>query len=102
MSAQEPWFITNEQAELAAIEAWREATVVSAFQAHQALDDTGYIEAVETVIADPATTEKTRRAWNMAQEFRRMSPTVLELAAALELTAAQVDELFEYALTIEA
>ncbi|WP_206478082.1 hypothetical protein [Halomonas sp. KRD171] len=96
------WFITDEQAAQEALEAWREATVVSAFQAHQALDDFGYIDQVETIIADPDTPAKTRRAWKMAQEFRRMSPTVLELAAALELTAAQVDELFEYALTIEA
>ena len=97
----EAWFITGEQAAQEALEAWREATVVSAFQAHQALDDFGYIDQVETIIADPDTPAKTRRAWKMATEFRRLSPTVLELAGLLGLTDEQVDDLFEYALTIE-
>jgi len=101
MTAQ-AWFVTPEQKEQQALEQWRASTVVSAFQAHQALDDFGYIEQVEAIMADPETPKKTRRAWQMAQEFRRMSPTVLELAAVLELTAEQIDELFRHALTIEA
>jgi len=59
-------------------------------------------------MVDPATPSKTRRAWQMATEFRRLSPTVLELAGTLEfegvsgLTDEQVDDLFRNALTIEA
>ena len=82
--------------------AWRASTVVSAFQAHQALDDYGLIEQVEAEMAKPETTNKTRRAWEKATEFRRLSETVIELAAALALTDEQVDDLFRHALTIEA
>lgn len=93
---------TGESSEELELRVFRETATVSAFQAHQALDDFGYIEQVETIIADPATLPKTRRAWQMATEFRRLSPTVLEIAAALELTDEQIDELFVHALSIEA
>jgi len=89
--------ITNE-----ALEAWRASTVASAFQAQQALDDFGYIEQVEVIMTDAATPAKTKRAWKLAQEFRRMSPTVLELAGALGLSEVEIDALFQHALTIEA
>ncbi|WP_404466268.1 hypothetical protein LG331_08260 [Vreelandella aquamarina] len=102
MTSQPAWFTTPEQRAQQQLTAWRESATVSAFQAHQALDDAGYIEQVEAMMADPMTPVKTRRAWQMAQEFRRMSPTVLELAAAIGLTDEQVDDLFKHALTISA
>jgi len=84
------------------IEVWRENATVSAFQAQQALDDFGYIEQVEAIMTDASTPAKTKRAWRLAQEFRRMSPTVLDLAGALGLSDVEVDALFQHALTIEA
>jgi hypothetical protein len=98
----ESWFITPEQQAEQQLEAWRASTVASAFQAQQALDDLGYIEQVEAIMSDAATPAKTKRAWRLAQEFRRMSPTVLELAGALGLSDVEVDALFQHALTIEA
>ena len=81
---------------------WREIISVSAFQAHQALDDFELYDQVEAIMASPDTPSKTRRAWRMATEFRRLSPTVLELAGVLGLNDEQLDELFSHALTIEA
>ncbi|NYT74258.1 hypothetical protein HZU72_17750 [Halomonas sp. QX-2] len=100
--AQATWRITPEQQAQQALEAWRATTVASAFQAHQALDDFSLIDQVEALLDDPATATKARRAWRMATEFRRLSPTVLELAGVLGLTDEQLDELFRHALTIEA
>lgn len=98
----ESWFITPEQKAEQQLEAWRTSTVASAFQAQQALDDFGHIGQVEAIMSDPATPTKTKRAWKLAQEFRRMSPTVLELAGALGLSNSEIDGLFQHALTIEA
>ena len=81
---------------------WRASASVSAFQAEQALDDMGHLDAVETLMADPATPKKTVRAWRKAQVFKRDSPTVLDMAGALGLTTEQLDALFEHAATIEA
>lgn len=99
---QATWFSTPEQQTQQALEAWRASTMISAFQAHQALDDFSLIDQVEALMDDPATPNKTRRAWRMATEFRRLSPTVLELAGVLGLSTEELDELFRYALTIEA
>jgi len=41
-------------------------------------------------------------AWTDAQEFRRMSPTILALSDQLNLTEPEVDDLFRQAATIEA
>jgi hypothetical protein len=43
-----------------------------------------------------------RLAWEDAREFRRHSPTVLAMAAELNLTDAQIDQLFITAAAIEA
>lgn len=92
----------EEQARIEQLDRWRSDTKASAFQAHQALDDYGLYAQVEALMNDPATPTKTRRAWRMATEFHRLSPTVLELAGVLGLTDEQLDELFRHALTIEA
>lgn len=95
-------FKTQKELSAERLEDWRDSAKVSAFQAYQALDDKGYMDAVESIISDPGTPSKTVRAWNTAAEFRRKSPTVLSLADTLGLTDDQVDDLFEYAATIEA
>lgn len=102
MSEQPTWYITDEQIAEQQLADWRESTVVSELQAKQALDDFGYLDRVEALMADTDTAMKTRRAWQLARDYRRLSPTVLEIAELLSLTDEQVDELFRHALTIEA
>lgn len=80
----------------------REAMVVSRFQARAALRLAGHLAEIEAVMDDPATDSLVVDAWADAQEFRRMSPTVLALADALGLTEADLDALFEQAARIEA
>lgn len=93
--------VSEAELKQAALEEWRESTVVSPLQAEQALDDFGYIEKVDALLADPSTPKKTKRAWEKAQEIRRMSPTVLEMLAVLEVTPEEADELFKHAKTLE-
>lgn len=76
--------------------------VVSAFQAVAALDDAGLLASVEAMMANPATPKRTRLAWERAQEFRRNSPTVKTMGAALGMTDTDLDNLFILASGIEA
>jgi hypothetical protein len=76
--------------------------VVSRFQARAALHLAGLLDDVNAMMADPATPMLARLAWQDAQEFRRQSPTVLAMAAELNLTDAQIDQLFITAAAIEA
>ena len=76
--------------------------VVSRFQARAALHLAGLLESVETLMQAPDTNMLAKLAWQDAQEFRRDSPTVLAMAGALNLTDAQIDELFIAAAEIEA
>ena len=80
----------------------RERMVVSPFQARGALKLAGLLDQVEQVMADPATDDMTRLAWQTASEFRRLSPTVDAIAQKMNLTDEQVDSLFVSAGTIEA
>lgn len=75
---------------------------VTRFQARAALYNAGLLPQVEALMADPATGELARMAWADAQEFRRTSPTVLAMAAALGLSDVQLDALFVAAAGIEA
>lgn len=75
---------------------------VTRFQARAALMQAGLLDDVEALMANPATPAIQRLAWADAQEFRRSSPTVAAMAAALGLSSAQVDALFEQAAGIEA
>lgn len=83
-----------------ALVAERAGMVCSRFQAKAALHLAGLLPSVEAAIAqaDPVT----RIAWAEAVEYRRTSPTILALAAALELSDEQVDDLFRTAMQIEA
>ncbi|MFJ5538526.1 hypothetical protein [Vreelandella titanicae] len=101
MSTQ-PWFITPEQQAQQQLASWRETTKVSRFQAKAALDAAGYLNQVEALMADPETPNQTKLAWAEAQEFRRASPTIAQMAGALGLSDEQLDDLFMHAITIEA
>lgn len=81
---------------------WRESAKVSKFQAKAALKQAGLLDQVRTMMTELPEDDLTRIAWEDAQEFRRNSPTVAALAAELELTDEQLDELFEQASSIEA
>lgn len=75
--------------------------VVSRFQARAALHAAGLLSSVEDAIATGADVF-TQIAWADAAEFRRNSPTIAALAAALGLSEEQVDNLFRQAATITA
>lgn len=80
---------------------WRNTTEVTRFQARAALYQAGYMDAINAYMnaeADPIA----KMAWEDAQVFRRMSPTVLALQTKLDLSDAQLDDLFKFAMTIEA
>ncbi|MBI6628314.1 hypothetical protein [Pontibaca salina] len=83
-----------------ALEQERAGMVASRFQAKAALSAAGLLDATEQAIA--AADDFTKLAWGEAVEFRRNSPTIAALAAALELTPEQVDDLFRAAMQIEA
>lgn len=68
--------------------------VVSRFQARAALHLAGLLEQVEALMAAPETDALWRLAWADAIEFRRDSPTLVAMAAALNLTDEQLDQLF--------
>jgi len=85
-------------AELLAVE--RADMRCSRFQAKAALHAAGLLDDVETAMA---TADRFAQiAWADAIEFRRNSPTIKAMAAALELTDAQIDNLFRAAMQIEA
>jgi hypothetical protein len=74
--------------------------VVSRFQARAALLQAGLLSNVEALMANADAV--TKLAWADAQEFRRTSPTVLSMGAALGLDDAALDALFTQAAGIEA
>lgn len=86
------------EAELLAAE--RALMKVSRFQARAALTDAGLLSAVEAAVADAA--PLVQLAWAEAVEWRRMSPTIVAIGAALDLTETQLDDLFRAAALIEA
>lgn len=76
--------------------------VVTPFQAKAALLDAGLLDDIETLMADPTTDRTVVLAWNTVTEFRRLSPMVAGIAAALGWTDEQLDSLFEAAALISA
>ena len=74
--------------------------VVSRVQAQAALLAAGRLAAVKAAMAQASAFDKL--AWEEAAEFRRSSPTLNNLAAALGMTPADLDDLFRAAAQIEA
>ena len=75
--------------------------IVSRFQGKAALATMGLLSTVEAFL-DQYGSDLQKLAWTEVQEFRRFSPMILELAVPLNLTSAQLDDLFRLAATIEA
>jgi hypothetical protein len=82
------------------LEEWRTAMVVSAFQAKAALYNIGKLELAQQVVEQAGGLVKL--AWDEAVEFRRLSPSILQLAPALSLTDTDLDDLFRDAEVIVA
>lgn len=76
---------------------------ISKRQARRALHDFGMLESVESAInniQDPDLRQRVRIDYEDAQEYERAWPTLLQLAALIGLTDAQLDELFIHAATL--
>ena len=87
--------------ELAAqTEQWRQSASCTPFQGRMALADAGLLSNVEAAIT--AADEKTKVAWEYALEWKRMSPMIATLGAALNITDAEIDDLFKAASQIVA
>lgn len=67
---------------------------VTPFQAKAALLDAGLLDDIEALMSDPATDRTVVLAWNNVTEFRRLSPMVAGIAAALGWSDEQLDSLF--------
>lgn len=76
--------------------------IVTRFQARAALHLAGLLPQVEALMAHPDTPVLAKLAWADAQDFKRNSPTIAQMAAALGLTETQLDQLFIQASEIEA
>ena len=76
--------------------------VVSIFQACEALEQAGYLDAVEAYMASDQADAKDKRAWRTISEVRRSSPLMLKMAGLIGITEAQVDDLFRAAGKIQA
>jgi hypothetical protein len=71
---------------------------VSRMQAMVALNNAGLLTQVESFIA--AQDAMTQLVWNNAQSFSRNSELLARAAAALDLTSAEVDQLFASAAAV--
>lgn len=71
---------------------------VSRLQAKQALRIAGKLDAVETAVADAS--DEVKIYWADASSFHRDHPTLQALAAALQMTSDEVDDLFRAAHAI--
>ena len=73
---------------------------VSPLQAYLAMDQAGVAPAFDSWANDPARTFAEKAFINRAQEWRRDDPVLSAGAAALGLTAEQLDGLFVLAATL--
>lgn len=73
---------------------------VTMFQARAQLLRDGLLVPVEAAVSQAG--GEAALAWEYALELRRNSPTVLAIAAALNLTSEQMDTMFRQAALIEA
>lgn len=74
---------------------------VTRFQARQALKAAGLLGTVDAAVAASGNVA-IQDAWAEALNFKRQSPSILAMAAALNLTSAQLDDLFRAAAAVTA
>lgn len=94
--------IPPEPPSIEEVQQWRDGFEVSRFQARAALHIAGRLASIEAYMADPETDTLVKLAWQDAQVFRRMSPSVLALQPMLSMTDTQLDDFFLFAGTITA
>ena len=75
---------------------------VTRFQALAVLAAGGYLDTIRTYIATLGEDDITRLAWENATDWERSSPTLNALAAMLNLTSTEVDDLFIAASQVSA
>lgn len=80
----------------------RQGMSLSRFQARAVLRIHGYREQVDQMMDDPETDALTADAWADANEFKRLSPTILDMMEKIGITDAEADEMFEEGEQIEA
>ena len=88
-------------AEPVALEDLRATMVVSRFQARAALIQAGLIDAAAAAIRASGDA-MLAAAWDHALEFRRLSPAIVQMGGALQLSDEAVDALFASAALITA
>lgn len=93
-----PWSPSPEQI----LQEMRSKMVVSPFQGRMALFNSGLMNQVEAIIANPDTPQETKIAWEYAIEWKRLSPMIEGLGYALGLSSEQIDDLFNEASQITA
>lgn len=92
------------QEQNAELEFWRSGLKVSRFQARAALQAANLLTTVENAVLayDEDDADFVQLAWSEAQEWRRNSPTIATLAAIVNLSDEDLDDLFIAAKEIEA
>lgn len=75
---------------------------VTRFQARMALRNAGLFDQAVALMGQPETPVAVVEAWDSAQEFRRDSVNVKNMATALGLSESQLDDLFVAASGIQA
>lgn len=70
----------------------------SPWQIRKAMNALGLRSAVEAAVA--SADQATKDGWEFAQEFRRDNPLIASVAAALGKSTADIDALFELAVTL--
>ena len=92
---------TDERDPEADLAAERAIMVASRFQARMALRNADLFEAANNAVYESKDAFLIE-AWESAVEFRRLSPSILKLGAALGLNNAAIDQLFRDAAAITA
>jgi hypothetical protein len=80
---------------------WRNSLSCTPFQGRMALINGNLMPQVEAIMADPATPQETKVAWEYALEWRRASDLIESLGSSLGLTPTQIDDLFISAQNIQ-
>ena len=80
------------------LQARREGMVCGALQFRKALRQIGKMDAVKAYVEQAD--EETQEAWEYATEFKRLDPFIVQGIAALGVSDAEVDVVFELAVTL--
>lgn len=67
---------------------------VSPYQARVVLHSAGLLPNIDALMASGSIPEEAKIAWEYATTFRRQSPFIISLGAALGLSDGQIDDLF--------